>query len=64
MTDDPVVRIFERRKEKELKEENLAFEGGSLRPKRKTTLTHLSHLVLRSWLASRRVSLAFKPNST
>ena len=39
MTDDSVIIILERRKERELKEENLAFEGGSLRPKRKTTLT-------------------------
>ena len=39
MTDDSVIIILERRKERELKEENLAFEGGSLRPKRNTTLT-------------------------
>ena len=39
MTDDLVIIILERRKERELKEENLAFDGGSLRPKRKTTLT-------------------------
>ena len=39
MTDDSVIIILERKKEGELKEENLAFEGGSLRPKRKTTLT-------------------------
>ena len=39
MTDDSVIIILERRKERELKEENHAFEGGSLRPKRKTTLT-------------------------
>ena len=39
MTDDSVIIILERRKESELKEENLASEGGSLRPKRKTTLT-------------------------
>ena len=45
MTDDSVIIILERRKERELKEENLAFEGGSLQPKRKTTLTP-NHLVL------------------
>ena len=39
MTDDSVIIILERRKEKELNEENLVFEGRSLRPKRKTTLT-------------------------
>ena len=39
MTDDSVIIILEKRKEKELKEENLTFEGGSLRPKRKTTVT-------------------------
>ena len=53
MTDDSVIIILERRKERELKEENIAFEGGSLRPKRKTTLT-LKSSVLRSWLALRR----------
>jgi len=37
MTDDSVIIILERRKERELEEENLAFQGGSLRPK--TTLT-------------------------
>ena len=39
MTDDSMIIILERRKGRELKEENLEFEGGSLRPKRKTTLT-------------------------
>ena len=39
MTDDSVIIILERKKEGELKEENLASVRGSLRPKRKTTLT-------------------------
>ena len=34
-----MIIIPERRKKIELKEENIAFEGGSLRLKRKTTLT-------------------------
>jgi len=38
MTDDSVIIILERRKEREQEEGNLAFEGGSLRPRRKTTL--------------------------
>jgi len=37
MTDDSVIIILERKKEGELKEENLASIRGSLRPKRKTT---------------------------
>jgi len=39
MTDDLVIIILKRKKEGELKEENLASVRGSLRPKRKSTLT-------------------------
>ena len=39
MTDDSVVRILERRRERRLKEETLASVRGSLRPRKKTFLT-------------------------
>ena len=39
MTDDSVVRILERRRERGLKEETLASVRGSLRPRKKTSLT-------------------------